>query len=442
MRLQVIDPEAKFSCGGCTNCCTQPYAVIIEEEKARALDQHDFSAWPQLQGRKLYSESKDAPDGFHVLEKQSGSTRCLFLADDGLCIIHKELGADAKPHPCLQFPYHLSATYTEDRISLSFGCPTVQKNEGAALTSQEGDVRKIVQISREEVYPDLHVPLNPSVSLSQGEYNALLDRLESVFAAPGERSVWSRFAESLSLVEAVAAEKENSKEDLAETLRAGAPAIDELTVPDVEPFPSHAEAPSPVRMQFASTLLRDILPPDVTLNLSVAKRVMLLPKLMPLAKLTGRYESKLLGREVDLDEVSGYRLQTELDPSGAFLLNRYFRTRLWERFLVGTRLSVAAGLHQHILDFNAIMFLARAMACHEGADRLTQPIISRALSHVELNIANQPRPFGQKALAWFTGQLDDLELARDSLRLMALRKGISASRGSEDSSEKASPLQA
>jgi Fe-S-cluster containining protein len=439
MRLQVIDPEAKFSCGGCTNCCTQPYAVIIEEEKARALDQHDFSAWSQLEGRKLYSESKDAPAGFYVLEKQPGSTRCLFLADDGLCIIHKEMGADAKPHPCLQFPYHLSATYTEDRISLSFGCPTVQKNEGAPLTSQQDDVQKIVEISRKEVYPDLNVPLNPSVSLSQDEFNAMMERLESIFAAPGEQSVWSRFADSLSLVEAVAAEKETSDEDLAETLRAGAPAISGLMVPDVDPFPSHAQAPSPVRMLFASTLLRDILPPDVTLNLSLAKRVMLLPKLMPLAKLSGRYESKLLGREVDLDAVSRHRLQPGMDPTAAFLLNRYFRTRLWERFLVGTRLSVAAGLHQHILDFNAILFLARAMACHEGADRLTQPIISQALSHVELNIANQPRPFGQKALAWFTGQLDDLELARDSLRLMALPNPSSVSEGS--SSEETSTLQ-
>ena len=432
MRLQVIDPEANFSCGGCTNCCTQPYAVIVEEEKAAALEQHDFSAWPQLEGQQLYSKSKDAPKGYHVLGKQPGSTRCLFLAEDGLCIIHKELGADAKPYPCLRFPYHVSASFTEDRVSLDFGCPTVQKNEGVALTAQKDDPG-FVSVTDVDVFSEAKVALNETTRLSLQEYDALMGRLESIFAAPGEQSIWSRFADSLSLVEQVEHEKQTADSDLAETLRAGAPAIDGLTVPTVEPYASHPAADSPVRMLFASTLMRDVLSPDVTLNLSMFKRMLLLPKLMPLAKMTGRYDSKLLGYEIDFDVVLNHPLESGIDPLASFLLARYFRTRLWQRFFVGTRLSIAAGLHQHILDFNALLFLARAMACHEGADRLSQSLISRALSHVELNIANQPRLFSQKELGWFTGQMDSLDLARQSLRLMALPADTQVSEPPEQS---------
>lgn len=434
MRQQVIDPHVNFSCGGCTNCCTQPYAVIIEKEKAAALEQHDFSSWPQLQGRKLFSDDKDAPEGYFVLSKQPDSTRCVFLADDGLCIIHKELGAEAKPTPCRKFPYHVSSTYTEDRVSLDFGCPTVQKNEGTPLVSQIDDIRTVAPPREIDLYPDVQIALTEATKISQDEYNALVDRLESVFSAPGEQSIWMRFAEALSLVEAVESEKQKLDEDLADMLRAGAPAVDSLTVPDVEPYESGASAPSPVRMQFASTLMRDVLPPEVTLNLSLWKRVMLLPKLMPLARLTGSYNSKLLGHEIDFDAVLNHPLQPDLDPLASFLLQRYYRTRLWQRFLVGTRLSVSAGLHQHILDLNAILFLSRAMAHHEGARQLTQPLISRALSCVELNIANQPRMFGQKSLEWFTGQLDSIDLARESLCLMALPKRSDACDDENDDS--------
>ena len=424
VRLQVLDSAANFSCGGCTRCCTQPYAVIIEQEKADALARHDFSAYPQLAGKTLFQENRHAPDGYLVLSKQPDSTRCIFLADDGLCLIHKELGPAAKPHPCLKFPYHVSATYVDDRVSLDFGCPHAQQSEGRPLVEQRDEIAEICKVSKVRVYTDAVVDLLPGVQLAHAEYDALMQRLESIFAAPGPESIWDRFAAALWLAQSAAQLKREHAADLSDRLQHKSDVLAAADRPEIARHESPGKAPSPVRMMFAATLLRDVLPPDVTLNMSLWGRVKLLPKLMSLAKLSGRYDSKFLGREIDVDAVLAHQLEPDLDPGATFLLCRYLRTRLWQRFLVGTRLSVVAGLHRHIQDLNALRFLARAEAMHRGASQLTEPLIAQALAHVELNIANQPRVFDQKSLTWFTGQLDNPALALESLRLMSLKTPV------------------
>ncbi|REJ95205.1 MAG: YkgJ family cysteine cluster protein [Planctomycetota bacterium] len=420
-RLQVIDQDANFSCGACSLCCQQPYAILMEKEKLAALDEHGFPAHPRLQNRKLYHESKDAPEGYVVLEKKEGTTHCVFLGDDGLCIIHKELGADAKPRGCSKFPYSISPTFVEDRISLDFGCPTVQADEGRPLAEQKDDIARTCRIANAGVYPDATVRLGGGISVPHAEYEALMDDIRDIFAAEEGGLIWSRFDRTLTLLERIMEEKRPrfSDED-AETVDDAHAESDAASKAGLAPFDSAPAAPSPVRMMFASTLLRDVLPPSVHLNLSVWRRVLLLPKLMKIAKLTGEYDSKLLGRKVDIDAVLAHPLEGGLKKDASALLRRCIATRMWQRLLAGTRLPVVAGVHQHIQDVNAALFLARAEAHHRGADTLTRELVGKGLSLVEFNITNQPRLFNQKSLSWFTGQLDDPALARQSLRLMAL----------------------
>lgn len=109
MRLRVIDDSVDFACGSCTACCNQPWRTLIEEDKVQAIDSHDFSAYPQLAGVEFYQQSKQVPPGYAELAKGEGH-KCLFLDTDGLCIIHKELGMQAKPHMCQQFPFISSPT--------------------------------------------------------------------------------------------------------------------------------------------------------------------------------------------------------------------------------------------------------------------------------------------------------------------------------------------
>jgi len=110
----------------------------------------------------------------------------------------------------------------------------------------------------------------------------------------------------------------------------------------------------------------------------------------------------------------------ELDKPSCKLLLRYYSSRIWQRFTAGTRRTIIGGIHQHILDLNAIIFLARAEASIQEETRLTEPLIRQALQRVEFHIANQTRLCDQLLRRWFQGRLNDPGLALASLRLMAL----------------------
>ncbi len=430
MRLQVLDPAVRFSCGSCTFCCDQPWRTLIEAEKAFALDEHDFSAYPRIAGKRFYKPADADEPGLLELAKGEG-TRCLFLDTDGLCIIHKELGAAAKPSMCRQFPFLPARTWVDDRVSANFGCPSVQGMKGKLLNEQSADVAEVVPVSQRPVNRDGVVMIDAQCKVPLDLGDALFDRLLAIFAEGGDADLWSRFAEALAdcvfVRDRILHPRENGPpDDLAEALRSSGPLHEPADVPAIEPFPQPARAPMPVRFLFAATLFPDTVPADATRIMGLFRRLTLVPKIMSLAKLSGGYASRLLGRNVSIDDVLHHPLDGSLEQGATDLLLRYYRSRLWQRFPAGTRLSVIAGLHQHVHDLNAIVFLARAEAHHRGNNRLDEGLIKQALTRVEFHLANQTRLYDQTLKGWLRSSLQDPGLAVQSLRLMALRQPAAA----------------
>lgn len=424
MRLQVLDPETNFSCGSCTKCCDQPWGTLIERDKAKALEAHDFSAYPQLAGKTFYHADKETPEEYYVLAKGEG-TRCLFLDADGLCIIHKEMGPEAKPYPCLKFPYTVSTTPVDDRVSVDFGCPAVQTQRGPKLSEQLEDIRSVVELDERSANPDARVALDPQCSLSVEEADALYYRLWNLFESNNDQDMWARFSAALSLLVGVRRYKQNvttteTDATFVELLRTGAQLPDTPDVVNITAYTKPSEASSPARLLFASTVFRDTVPASTSFSMSFWKRLTMFPKLMSLARLNGAYPSRFLGRNVDLNAVMAHKVAPKLDDAATDLLLRYIRSRIWQRTLMGTRLSIIAGMHQHIHDFSAVVFFARAQAQHLGKDRLDESLIAFGLNRVEFHLASQQRLFDQNIIAWFTNQLQSPTVALQSLRLMSL----------------------
>ncbi len=426
MRRQLLDDSVHFSCKNCTFCCDQPWRTMIETEKARALSSHDFGAYPQLAGKQFFHEPAHGPEGVSELAKGEG-TRCLFLDTDGLCIIHKELGPEAKPGMCRQFPYLTALTWVEDRVSANFGCPAVQQETGPRLTDQAEEVAAVVPTSRRPVRRDARVPFSARQRLTHAEYEALLERITGLFDPANTEDVWQSFARALAVLSAVSADDDVTRSvNGAGTDSAGQPRAAQLpgnasTSPEVRAYANPSAAPMAARLLFAATLYPDTVPGNAGSGMGFFRRLTLIPKLLSLAKLSGGYASRLLGRNVSIDDVFRHPVAEDLDPAATRLLLRAFRARLWQRFLTGTRLPVIAGVHQHLQDFNAIIFLARAEAHATGATQLTEPLIRQALTRVEFHLANQPRLYDQTLKNWMRSQLCDLGVAVHSLRLMALK---------------------
>ncbi len=115
----------------------------------------------------------------------------------------------------------------------------------------------------------------------------------------------------------------------------------------------------------------------------------------------------------------GHELDAAWTPGATALVRRYFRSRLWQRRIAGTKLPIIGGFHQHACDLNAMVFFARAEAAARGATRLDEGLISAALTRVEFHLANQVRLSDHTLKGWFRSRLCDLELAGASVALFS-----------------------
>ncbi|MFQ5422566.1 MAG: YkgJ family cysteine cluster protein [Phycisphaerae bacterium] len=435
MRLQLLDESVRFSCGSCTACCDQPWRTLIEYDKAQNLERHDFSRYPQLAGQTFYHPSSDGRTDVLELAKGAG-TRCLFLDTDSLCIIHKELGPEAKPHMCQQFPFLPARTWTDDRVSANFGCPAVQRRSGTRLPEQASDIAAVVPVSTRPTRSDGETFLDQSCKLSPEATEVLFDHALSILGDDRAADVWQCFAELLALLTATRdtwqAHAKREKDNMVQSGSIG-------EVPVIRAYASPAAAPMPVRMLFAATLYPDTVPADVASRTGFMRRLAMIPKLLSLAQLSGTYPSRLLGRNVSIQDVMGHEVAPALEPAATHLLLRYYRSRFWQRMIAGTRLPVIAGVHQHIHDLNAIIFLARAEARASGETQLTEPLIRQSLTLVEFHLANQSRLYEQTLRGWLRSRLSDSVLALQSLRLMALRPAPEPAE-TTDSSDRSTPV--
>lgn len=421
VRVQLIDGNSNFSCGSCTACCDQPWRTLIEIEKAAALDRHDFSRYPQLAQRSYYRKPPDGDGRFYELNKGEG-TRCIFLDTDGLCIIHKELGAEAKPRMCRQFPYLPSRAWRDDRVSVNFGCPSVQADKGVPLPAQKDEIAAIVPLTDPSVKADARVPFDAASLVSQPVHDAIIDRAMNLFDERVGGDIFVRFARLLNLLAEIKSAMAESEGDsaLMAALESRRTVVDDSPSIALETVERPATLPMPARFLLAATLQPDTLPADAAAGLGLFRRLTLVPKLMSLATLHGAYASRLLGRNVSLTNVFAHPLSAVIDASSTALLLRYFRSRFWQRLIVGTRLPIVGGVHQHILDLSAIMFFARAEAQQAGSSQLEVSHVRHALTRVEFHLANQRRLYDCTLRKWIRRQLCDLDVARQSLRLAAL----------------------
>jgi len=138
--LPIVFPQQmRFTCRMCAGCCRAGWHITLSDGEAERFRHHDWAtARPRTAGLELLE-----PVGEDRWNLGRVDGACVFLDEDNLCAIQKELGADSKPLMCRQFPYHLTATPDGIVASLDFACPTVVANDGAPLAEQESDIRAI-----------------------------------------------------------------------------------------------------------------------------------------------------------------------------------------------------------------------------------------------------------------------------------------------------------
>ncbi len=137
MKLQVLSGE-NFSCRSCTNCCRGWHVELMPGEMERILG----LGWPA--GDPLLGVEAVLKHGGRNYLAHRGDGACLFLNEsNGLCRIHEQFGAEAKPLGCRVFPFQIAATFADQASVIGrFDCPTVRQNAGAPHLEELAALRR------------------------------------------------------------------------------------------------------------------------------------------------------------------------------------------------------------------------------------------------------------------------------------------------------------
>jgi len=420
-RCQRIDESVVFDCRCCGACCSAPWRITLKGEQINRIQTHDWSKYPAFAGKTFFYPAADGqPDRYDLAKNEAG--RCLFLDTDRLCIIHKELGPEAKPFMCRQFPYLLTRTWTDDRVSVSYGCPAVQGREGTPLPKHKESIQALIPISKSPCRPEAPWAFDSKIRITPPEAEAFFDRAVRIFGDDREESLWTRFAELLTVLEAVREFKEPARNEpgvMIDFLKSETVRPEGSATAEVQGYENPSLAPLGSRFLFAATLFPDTLTRDSRSSGGLFQRLRRIPKLLALAGLAGEYSSLFLGRRINVTDLMEAQMAPAIPDSARGLLLRYFRSRFWQRFPSGTHLTIVSGIHQHIHDFNAVLFFARALYLGRGDTAISNEDIGAALQIVEFHLANQIRLYTHTLKGYLKSALDSLPLAAASLRLMA-----------------------
>jgi len=412
MRLPVFDPQARFSCHHCGDCCTRPWRVVIEDERVEAIKRFDWGAkYPKLAGRTLLTRDDASGANQHVLAKDDGGACIFYNHEKKNCTLHAELGADAKPLTCRRYPFGVTAAPDGDFVFAHFACPSVQANRGERVADQSAELATVLRPTR--VWTREDVPLTAQQSISIEASRLLAERCTALFEPSTTGDLWEQFARAIRLVVAVG--QTDAGELHSALLR---PDFGE-DLPQIElsGFASLRQAPLTSRTLLGINLWTDLFPADsVGRTVSFRQRLSMVARLTQLAQMRGAYASRLLERNIPLGRIGAAELAGPVPAAAEDVLRRWFRSRFHSRSFAGQDLSICGGLHSLILDFNAVLFFARALAVDTSAPP-TDEMFTRALSVTEAQIASQRRLFHAIFPAWTVTSLESPSAAWSSLRL-------------------------
>lgn len=173
---RLIFPEDfNFSCIGCGRCCIDWNIHVERKAYERIISTSLFTSLKQeLNGKSPFCE--DQTEGTISTLRRSDGT-CIFLTTEILCTIHKDVGYEAKPLGCRQFPFKLRFTPDGIFVGLSLYCESCQKNTGRPVETYRDEIISWLGEFDYGQMLDDWIPLNQKLSMSWNAYKMLENML-------------------------------------------------------------------------------------------------------------------------------------------------------------------------------------------------------------------------------------------------------------------------
>jgi Fe-S-cluster containining protein len=172
----LLAAEQHYSCAKCGRGCRRTTVPVTagEAEAYRKLGP-EFDVFEPIPGYEPLLRIRKNADG-----------ACVFLMEDNLCRIHKEMGFDRKPIACRLFPFSFHPADGDVVVTASFACPAIIANEGAALKTQTRELR-VLHGEWARAHPEQPRPVEfvPGHALPRKALTALRALLPNLIDRPG-----------------------------------------------------------------------------------------------------------------------------------------------------------------------------------------------------------------------------------------------------------------
>ncbi len=118
----IFPDNLDYECITCGACCRRDWKIYIDLRSYSNLKDSDTCRKIQQKhnGQELFF--LDIKNSECTIRKIDGLCP---MMEDNLCVIHREMGFDAKPVPCRYFPHIMAVTPDGTYVGLSFNCPGV-----------------------------------------------------------------------------------------------------------------------------------------------------------------------------------------------------------------------------------------------------------------------------------------------------------------------------
>jgi Fe-S-cluster containining protein len=170
--LPVIE---RWDCHQCGVCCRGSVVPLSADDVSRLKNQK-WEQQPDFQGTPVMVHESWLGHEYRLAHREDGS--CVFLMQDGLCRIHKDLGFEAKPLVCRMFPLQIVPRDSVAYVTIRRACPSAAADDGRPVSEQLEFARRLARERHLAEEPPHPPPFKPGERRDWRPSRRLLETLE------------------------------------------------------------------------------------------------------------------------------------------------------------------------------------------------------------------------------------------------------------------------